>query len=309
MSIAASEGNANIVDLLIKHGADPNAKKGKATALFRAAKRGHTAVVEVLIQDKRVNVDSATMLGKTPFSSACCKGFTEIVQLLLSVNVDINKSCIEGFTPLERAVTAGYDEIVTLLLDRNALVNSQADVISCYYKRYREAIRMVGVPVPVVHPGFYLKMMRRLLEKGANPNIKNSLHEATIDGEDTVVKLLLDFKADTSLRNNFGLTPLHLASSRGRISIALLLLSRGADPFITFEEKSALELADKELDSEMINILTKAEIHSTHKETDRCLSKRTSAEDDIELKRPKIDQQPDSPTKATSLSNNDSDNT
>lgn len=81
--------------------------------------------------------------------------------------------------------------------------------------------------------------VRRLLEKGADPNARNHkgltpLHEAAYWGEAEIVRLLLKYKADPKADNGRGWTPLHSAALSaglsGRKKIMDMLLDAGADP-------------------------------------------------------------------------------
>jgi len=70
--LAAEEGNAEMVELLLKHGADVNATTGGAnhiTPLHMAAARGRTAVVEKLIADG-ADINACDFSKKTPLTWA-----------------------------------------------------------------------------------------------------------------------------------------------------------------------------------------------------------------------------------------------
>ena len=57
------------------------------------------------------------MYGYTPFHIACCLGYLEIVQLLMQdPRVNINTSEKAGMTPFHEACRDGYLEIVQLLI-------------------------------------------------------------------------------------------------------------------------------------------------------------------------------------------------
>lgn len=80
--------------------------------------------------------------------------------------------------------------------------------------------------------------VRRLLEKGADPNARNNkgltpLHEAAYWGEAEIVSLLLKAGADPKADNGRGWTPLHSAALSaglsGRKKIMDMLLAAGAD--------------------------------------------------------------------------------
>jgi ankyrin repeat protein len=83
----ASDGDWNMVALLLKKGADPN----------------------------QVNED-----GTTALMFACCSGKEEIVRLLIKKGADVNMICKRKFTALSDAVASDYYEIAKILLENGA---------------------------------------------------------------------------------------------------------------------------------------------------------------------------------------------
>jgi ankyrin repeat protein len=88
------------------------------------------------------------------------------------------------------------------------------------------------------------KLAMTLLEKGANPNVRDSygytpLYIAVLQGQDDLVKLLLEKGADASPKGYLGYTPLHGAVRRyyrgandtpcNDPAIAKMLIKHGAD--------------------------------------------------------------------------------
>jgi ankyrin repeat protein len=59
--------------------------------------------------------------------------------------------------------------------------------------------------------------------------IDKALLEGCESGDYNKVRLAINFGADLEAKNNYGLTPLHLASRLNHIEIAKLLIDRGAD--------------------------------------------------------------------------------
>ena len=80
-----------------------------------------------------------------------------------------------------------------------------------------------------------LNLARLLLQKGANPNLKDfsgytPLHMAVVYEIEAMVRLLLSWGADTEMKEMRGSTPIQIASSRGgNESILLLLIDKGAN--------------------------------------------------------------------------------
>jgi len=80
-----------------------------------------------------------------------------------------------------------------------------------------------------------IAVLRFLLEQGANPDLpekrtnRSALLIASEVGDTTIIRLLLDAKADTSQADRQGETPLMKAARVGAIEAVQLLIAAGAD--------------------------------------------------------------------------------
>jgi hypothetical protein len=100
-------GKVNVVEMLLKYGADPNEMRdvyrGEGpTALHYAAMGGNMKVVEILLQ-LEVNVDQQDHMGMTPLHYAAMSGHEEVVEILLLCNADIYRKDERGWTAAEVA--------------------------------------------------------------------------------------------------------------------------------------------------------------------------------------------------------------
>ena len=99
-------------------------------------------------------------------------------------------------------------------------------------------LRAFGGATPLMYAALYgdSESVRLLLERGADPNIKNdagatALMWAVDDAEKT--RLLLERGADVNAKSENGRTPLLIAARRfGSAAVVKLLLERGADPSV-----------------------------------------------------------------------------
>jgi len=119
LHLAASRGFVSVADVLLAHGADPNAEmsggtiepfnqgplqmcyKG-ATPLHYAAAPGYLAVVNRLLEHK-ADVNAKTRDGCTPLYAAADFNRLELMKLLLAHHADPNLTASNG-TPLGMAV-------------------------------------------------------------------------------------------------------------------------------------------------------------------------------------------------------------
>ncbi|KZL78694.1 multiple ankyrin repeats single KH domain (pfs domain-containing protein) [Colletotrichum tofieldiae] len=115
-----------------------------------------------------------------------------------------------------------------MLLNKGADVNAQGG----HYSNALQAASLIGhKETPLVTASYrgHLKVVKLLLEKGANIKIKDidgwtPLNAASSKGHLEVVKLLLEKGADITVTNESGWTPLHTASFNGYVKLARLFL-------------------------------------------------------------------------------------
>jgi ankyrin repeat protein len=197
LAAAARKGHTAVVGLLLaQEGVDANqgTTDDGRTALWSACFGGHTDVVELLLACDGVEVNKAmTDNGGTPLCIACENGHTEVVGLLLACeDIDVNKAVTSnGFSPLFVACQEGHTKVVGLLLACDGVDVNKATI-----------------------------------DTGVTP-----LFMACQKGRTEVVELLLACDAIdvNKARTTDGGTPLHAAALFGHRSIAQLLVVFGAN--------------------------------------------------------------------------------
>jgi ankyrin repeat protein len=209
---AVDAGNKAITELLLRYGADINAKvRDGETPLHLAAGRGYTTIVETLIA-AGADLSARGVHGQTPLHRAAQSGSDAIVNLLIDANLDINARDRGGMTPLHYAARSSF-ETSKLLLSRGADIDA-TDPRQDTPLHYAAAGGQTEVIALFLNPGRF-----ELETKAADVNARNSegftpLHYAVRLGfgaDVEAVKLLLAHGADPQLKNNAGLSPLDLA--------------------------------------------------------------------------------------------------
>jgi truncated hemoglobin YjbI len=117
---AAMVGEAELAAVLVRFGADPDAREAEAeghTPLYRAS-TGDVARV-LLASGATVDVTSGPTRG-TPLHQAARRGCASVAQALLDHGATIDARDAKGQTPLRRAVNCRQIEIVRLLVRRGA---------------------------------------------------------------------------------------------------------------------------------------------------------------------------------------------
>jgi len=107
-----------------------------------------------------------------------------------------------------------------------------------------------------------IKTLREILAAGGvdrdvrDPMGATALHEAILQPDVMVVKLLLDYGFDPNAKAKNGYTPLHWAVAANNINAARLLLQSGADKRIKCSNgRTPLDLARESEKSAFINLL------------------------------------------------------
>lgn len=126
LAIAAREGHADIVRVLLEAGADSRRVIGLfgGTALHEACYFGHTEVVTAMTEGrKRAGVRSSqldaqgALNGMTPLHDAVWHGHLETARVLVEAGHPLDLRTHAGLTPRELAVRYGYDDLAHFLAD------------------------------------------------------------------------------------------------------------------------------------------------------------------------------------------------
>ena len=117
---ATAEGFAEVVRVLIAHGADVNkAKHNGATPLYMAGQKGFVELTELLIKHRAV-VNKARHDSWTPLLMAAQEGFVEVTKLLIKSRAEINQANSNLKTPINIAADNGHVAVVRVLLEKGA---------------------------------------------------------------------------------------------------------------------------------------------------------------------------------------------
>jgi ankyrin len=121
LHLASKEGHFNVVDELLRRGANVNAatKKGNS-ALHIAALAGHERIVRALVK-QGATVNSQSQSGFTPLYMASQENHVDIVRFLMANGASQTLATQEGFTPMAVAVQQGHDKVIAALADYDSL--------------------------------------------------------------------------------------------------------------------------------------------------------------------------------------------
>ncbi|XP_041794812.1 ankyrin repeat domain-containing protein 27 isoform X2 [Chelmon rostratus] len=116
LHVAALHGRSALTTLLIRHGANVNARTNQsATPLHLASQNSHIQVVRFLLECN-AKLNKKDHYGNTPLILACLCGNLETATTLLQSNALVNVANLQGNTALHEAVRGGHQALVELLL-------------------------------------------------------------------------------------------------------------------------------------------------------------------------------------------------
>jgi ankyrin repeat protein len=249
---AADQGKYEIVELLANNRANINAhthaRWGK-TALHLAAQKSEVKIVEFLLKHG-ADVNARDDDGFTPIIDGIRS--VEVIKLLLAYGADINAHGRGGANTafsqvLENPGVAGPG-VLQLLLDKgvDVTVSGEGCLQSLMFRPDGTDTLQLLVPY---YANFKNTAARSILEhtlgeamdenrpkavsvivSSCLPLETNPLHKAAIAGDDTAVRSSLVAQPDSINQTDiFGWTPLQLAAISGQPDIAETLLSNGAN--------------------------------------------------------------------------------
>lgn len=227
-------------ELLSKTGIAINAGSvGSQSALHLATRRSFHAGMRILFRARAI-VDIRDQSQCTPLHLAVAQGGLLSTKLLLEHGADPSLTNSLGISALQLAARGGFNEIVQTLLDHGAEIDG-----------HNTSGQLPGLRPALAVAVMYNKPMtvRLLLQRGANVDIQTShngqilpspLHLATAQRLSQVVDILLQHKPSLELRDNRNQTPLLIACRLPDSQIVQSLLTAGAN--VRAEDKSLDEL-------------------------------------------------------------------
>jgi ankyrin repeat protein len=262
--LACFYDHSNVVKFLVNHGADINLKydiesdQGSIknnTALILSAQQGRLGICKILIESG-AEIEAASDAGYTPLIASMVNGGNKsLAKFLLMHGANPepkSKSKLiysRSTTPLILAAMNGWSDIVQKLIDMNVDVDATDGI----------DLALSGDCTALKHAvqNNQISVVKKLLLVGASVDKADfegwtPLMNAAVEGATKLVKLLLQYGADPNIQNgradssSYGETALIHAARNGHADIVKLLLSAGADVNVdTLSGVSALTAAIK----------------------------------------------------------------
>ncbi len=261
LEVAIRAGKVQLVELLLERGARVSEESSEQTPIFVAARAGQEKVLKQLIHRAPTITPMEAVaiqefiVGKDQTLN-CSQLFAKFHQR--RVQRDPAYQSLFAMFP-ERLFINGHGDFIVIKIDPGMgcppLIQAiKKGDLALVKKMARDSFKLISIHSacdrlgngPLHHAmeqegRFGLEVTRLLIEGGANLGTQNRLgmtplHMAVSRGCIELASLLLKIpygsKAITNIKDKAGFSPLHLAATAGSETLVTLLLSRGADPSV-----------------------------------------------------------------------------
>eukprot|EP00026_Physarum_polycephalum_P007585 Phypoly_transcript_07648.p1 GENE.Phypoly_transcript_07648~~Phypoly_transcript_07648.p1 ORF type:complete len:487 (+),score=88.56 Phypoly_transcript_07648:95-1555(+) len=263
LSLAAKNGNLDIVRFLLKKGANARRYEGMSSPpLFNACRAGHVEVARKLLKYE-ADPEGATTIGNktTPLIIAAKHGSVEITQMLIDHGANVNTARMDSVTPIFMAAQENHVEVLKMLIKAGANVDACTDddatpLFMAAQEGHAESVEILlqnhakmdaiysngNTPLLAASMRGNLDIVKMLVKWGANINERVETADslplivAAQNGHLEVVKFFVGLGAHLDGFAYPGTTALYMASLHGESKVVKYLLECGANPNITRED-------------------------------------------------------------------------
>jgi len=184
-------------------------------------------------------INAKSKYGLTPFLFAVRNAHIETARALLKHGAGVNDVAPDGTSALNMAVVNAYFEMASVLLDAGADPNmtdprgSALHTIAWLRKPGTDGAAGVGNtphgPPPPTGSVTSLELAKKLLVKGANPNVRIDWTEPRFGKEGGTAKNPPNIQLGRHFLSYRGATPFYVAAKNGDYQLMRVLLDGGAD--------------------------------------------------------------------------------
>jgi serine/threonine-protein phosphatase 6 regulatory ankyrin repeat subunit B len=208
---AAKEGHAAVVQALLQAGADVNKADDDGDASLSVAA---SAAIATMLIERGSHLNATNKLGQTALWRAAKEGRAGVAQALLQAGAEVNKASERGNAPLSVAASA---PIATMLIERGADVNAT--------NRFGATALLLAAAEDRTD------VVEALLQADADVNKADEDDDAPLSmaASAPIATMLIEHSADVNATNKLGRTALWCAALQDRADVVEVLLRAGGD--------------------------------------------------------------------------------
>jgi ankyrin repeat protein len=257
LHVAASDGNLHVIQALIDLGADANAEDVRHyTPAHYATRKNHVICLKRLLNFVRCKRECKRAYPSEPLIITAARNDSEDAALwLLECGESTEVRCKYGITPLHHAALNDSRNVTLLLLRHGADVNSKDNnnlsplhyaiikrntdigiLLSAMKANLHADTKQHMTPLHLAAKDDQLEFLKVLVFHGGNilvPSTNNRrdypIHVAATYESENVLQWMLDIGVPVNVTNAVGHTPLLNVVRVGNVTMAKVLLDRGAD--------------------------------------------------------------------------------
>jgi ankyrin repeat protein len=252
--IACNLNNFEYVKYFVERGINVNLKDNefKNSALLVSICHGNLEITKYLIENG-ADINSKNNIGDTALHFACMEGHFETVKYLHEKGMDLNEKNMENNCAIIFAVGNGHYEIVKYLIENNvdldvknaqnmhlifsAIRNQELDTIELLLKSNKNLVNIWdetwGTPliesIKLLNHNTNLRQRNTIFKSNISDFNKEKIYQSVILNKLYIVKLLIEYGADTNRVDFLNYSPLFHAILIDNYELVELLINNNAD--------------------------------------------------------------------------------
>ncbi len=239
LNIAAAKGHFEMIQILLKQGADPNRIFAGTPALVQSGYHGHLKCIQLMIEEGNGDIDVQDRNGFTTLTHAVEKKHDEIVPYLIECGATRSiKTFAAGYSSLHFAAYHGHADLIEILLpmcrclpeEMHDNYNKNTPLMIAINQNQMECVILLAEEEPTM-------LTRR---DGSNRTV---LHHASMASNHDALRYLIDeCNIDANLKGDDGKTALMISAGKGDLLACKIL----ACPKMTEADMSTTDEDDED---------------------------------------------------------------
>ncbi|XP_046567997.1 ankyrin repeat and KH domain-containing protein mask-like [Haliotis rubra] len=284
--VAGERGHRDVVELFVKRGANLSlTDRSRSNILHYACAGGHVEVTKYILSQNTVDINSRRNDNRTPVMIAGRWGHRDVVELLVDHRANLSLRDVHGYNILHLGSHGEYVEVLKYVLSQDTEdINSRAndnktpvmvagrrghkDVVELFVKRGANLSLTDRSKSNILHyacAGGHVEVTKYILSQNTvDINSRRNDNRTPVMiagrwGHRDVVELLVDHRANLSLRDVHGYNILHLGSHGEHVEVLKYVLSQDTEDINSRanDNKTPVMVAGRRGHKDVVELLVK----------------------------------------------------